>query len=77
MRVTVHFPDSMENDIREAARELGTSVSALTAAAVSRYICDERRKRCGEQVLGLAGTVSIPPGILMELERERAMDDRA
>ena len=76
MRVTVHLPDGIGNDLREAAIVEHTSVSALIAAAVRRYITDERRKRCGEQVLGLAGTVSVPPGILMELERGREADDR-
>jgi hypothetical protein len=35
-RVTVHLPDGMENDLREAALAEHTSVSANIAAAGSR-----------------------------------------
>lgn len=76
MRITVHLPAGIERGLREAASEEKISVSAFVAKAVRTVLESRTKRKYGEQVLALAGRARVSPGVLHELERERAGDDR-
>lgn len=38
MRITVHIPDSLENDIKRTSKNEGKSVSSLIAEATEYYL---------------------------------------
>ena len=77
MRITVHIPDKLENDIKTTAKGKKKSVSSLVAEAVQLYIRDIKRKQQGNNVLKLIGKAKLSPDILEELGSERAPNDRA
>jgi metal-responsive CopG/Arc/MetJ family transcriptional regulator len=76
MRVTVNIPDPLGEEVVDAAREEGVSVSALYARAVERYLQARLRERAIARVDALIGSAPVAPGALDELERERAASER-
>lgn len=76
MRVTVNIPDPLGEEVVDAAREEGISVSALYARAVERYLQARLRERAVARVDALIGSVQVAPDALDELERERAASER-
>ena len=75
MRLTVHFPDLLEREIKAAAKKEKKSISSFVAEAVNFYIKEARKKRFGEKVLQLKAKIS--PDILETLHSDRHADDRA
>lgn len=71
MRVTVHIPESVSNEIKRAAEKEKRSVSSFIAEATEYYLKEKRRKELGEKVLRLAGRVKISADALKQVEEER------
>lgn len=76
MRVTVNIPDPLGEEVVDAAREEGVSVSALYARAVERYLQARLRERAVARVDALVGSARGTPDTLEELKRERAASER-
>jgi hypothetical protein len=76
MRMTVHIPDNLEPKLREAARNEGISLSALTARVLESYIKQKRKIAAGNRLLRLINRNSVAPEAWEELDRGRH-DDRA
>ena len=79
MRITVHIPDSLENDIKRTSKNEGKSVSSLIAEATEYYLKEKKKKETGKRVLEIAGKVKVASDTLEELhsERKREKNDRA
>ena len=77
MRLTIHIPDTLEKEIKLSAQSEKKSVSSLVAEAVQYYIHDTKRKKQGKKILDLIGKAKLSPDILLELESERRVNDRA
>jgi antitoxin VapB len=79
VRITVHIPDSLENDIKKASKNEGKSVSSLIAEATEYYLKEKKKKEIGKRVLEIAGKVKVATDTLEELhsERKREKNDRA
>ena len=76
MRVTVHIPESVNNEIRRAAEKEKKSVSSFIAEAAKYYIREKRNRELGLKVLALAGKVKISGDALGYLEEGREEHDR-
>ncbi len=76
MRVTVHIPDDLGPKLKQAAKNEGLSISALTARALEDYLARRRKKAAGSRLLGLICRGSLTTDAWEELERGR-IDDRA
>jgi metal-responsive CopG/Arc/MetJ family transcriptional regulator len=77
MRVTVHIPESVNNEIRRTAEKERKSVSSFIAEAVQYYIREKKRREIGLRVLGLAGKVRISGDALRHIEEDRDEHDRS
>lgn len=79
MRITVHIPDSLENDIKKTSKNEGKSVSSLIAEATEYYLKEKKKKQIGKRILEIAGKVKVASDTLEELhsERKREKNDRA
>ena len=76
MRVTVHIPESVNNEIRRAAEKEKKSVSSFIAEAAKYYIREKRNRERGLKVLALAGKAKISSDALRYLEEGREEHDR-
>lgn len=76
MRITVHIPDSIGQEAEETAREEETSVSALFARAMERFLEERRRARAARRITALIGEAAVSPEALSEVVRDRARSDR-
>lgn len=76
MRVTVHIPENVSNEIKKTAEKEKKSVSSFIAEAVQYYITEKRRKELGLKVLALAGKTKISGDALKHLEEGREEHDR-
>ena len=76
MRVTVHIPESVSNEIKRTAGKEKKSVSSFIAEAVKYYIREKRRRELGLKVLELAGKARISGDVLKHLEEGREEHDR-
>ena len=77
MRITIHMPDALERELKNAAKHEKKSVSAMVAEAVQYYVHDKRRKKAGSRILALAGKARIAPDAILELDDGRDTGDRA
>ena len=71
MRITVHIPERMNEEIRRAAEKERKSVSSFIAEAVQYYIREKKRREIGLRVLDLAGKVRISGDALRRIEKCR------
>ena len=55
MRITVHIPDRLAEEIKTYAGNEKASVSSLAAEALEYYLTEKRKKALGLKVLELAG----------------------
>ena len=76
MRVTVHIPERVNDEIKRAAGKENKSVSSFIAEATQYYIKEKKRKELGLKVLGLAGKVKVSGDVLRHLEEGREEHDR-
>lgn len=76
MRITVHIPDPVGQDAEQAAREEETSVSALFARAMERFLEERRRARAARRITALIGEAEVSPEALEEVARDRGRSDR-
>jgi antitoxin VapB len=77
MRVTVHIPERVNNEIKRTAEKERKSVSSFIAEAVQYYIREKKRREIGLKVLDLAGKVRISGDALRHLEEGRDEHDRS
>mgnify|MGYP002393024232 FL=1 len=75
VRITVHIPDNIENELKINAANANKSVSSLVAEAITYYIRHKQRLELGNKMLDLAGKVKISSDAQKELESGR-IDDR-
>ncbi len=75
MRVTVHMPDEIGEDLRATARSRQMSVSALTATAVASYLQRMRKQEIGGRLLDLIDRNVVSADALSLLDEGRR-DDR-
>ena len=71
MRVTVHIPGRVNNEIKRTAEKERKSVSSFIAEAVQYYIREKKRREIGLRVLDLAGKVRISGDALRHIEKGR------
>ncbi len=71
MRVTVHIPENVNDEIKGAAKKEKKSVSSFIAGAAQYYIREKRRREVGLKVLALAGKAKISGDVLRHLEEGR------
>lgn len=76
MRITVHIPEPVGQEAKRAAREEETSVSALFARAMERFLEERRRARAAQRITALIGGAEVSPEALTEVVGERARSDR-
>ncbi len=76
MRVTVHIPENISNEIKRTAEKEKKSVSSFIAEAAQYYIREKKRKELGLKVLALAGKAKISGDALRHLEEGREEHDR-
>lgn len=77
MRITTHIPDELNAKLRRTAQREKTSVSAIVAEAVERYIVARERGRMAEEVLAVADGRGVAPDALEALRKERRRGARA
>ena len=77
MRVTVHIPERVNNEIKRSAEKEKKSVSSFIAEAVQYYIREKKRREIGLRVLDLAGKVKISGDALRHMEEGRDEHDRS
>ena len=77
MRVTVHIPERVNNEIKRTAEKERKSVSSFIAEAVQYYIREKKRREIGSRVLDLAGKVKISGDALRHIEEGRNERDRS
>lgn len=77
MRVTVHIPGPVGEEVEKAAQEEGVSVSALFARAVEKYLGERRRQSAIQRIGAWIGSAHVAPNALEELERDRERSDRS
>jgi len=77
MRITVHIPESVNNEIKRTAEKERKSVSSFIAEAVQYYIKEKKRREIGLKVLELAGKVRISGDALKHIEEGRDEHDRS
>ncbi len=75
MRLTIHLPENLGEELREAARSRRKSLSSLAAEAIRFYIREERKRRAIDLMLALAGKGNVAPDTLDELDRMRKEDE--
>lgn len=73
MRVTVHVPDPLGEEVEHLAASQGISVSSLYAEAVARHLQTLRREQAFRELDKLVGTPVAPDfeAQLAELRLER------
>ncbi len=76
MRVAIHIPESVSNEIKRAAGKEKKSVSSFIAEAARYYIRKKKRKELGLKVLALAGRAKISRDVLRNLKEGRQDHDR-
>ena len=76
MRITVHIPEKVNDEIKRAAEKEKKSVSSFIAEAAKYYIREKRNRELGLKVLALAGKVKISGDALRYLEEGREEHDR-
>jgi antitoxin VapB len=76
MRITVHIPESVNDEIKRAAGKEKKSVSSFIAEAAQYYIREKKRRELGLRVLALAGKAKISRDALRNLEEGREEHDR-
>ena len=78
MRITVHIPDSIANEMKIYADNERKSVSSVVADAVQHYISEKREGYLGTKVLEMAGKTKISNDVHNEIETGRInTDDRS
>ncbi len=75
MRITVHLPDKLAEEIKRYAKDEGVSVSRFVAKSLEEYIREGRKKKHAERILMMARENLVSDDALEELERGR-LDDR-
>jgi metal-responsive CopG/Arc/MetJ family transcriptional regulator len=71
VRITVHIPDKLAEEIKTYAGNEKTSVSSLTADALAYYLTEKRKKALGLKVLELAGKGCVTEDADAALEEGR------
>jgi len=74
MRITVHLPENLGEQIRMLARDEGVSVSRFVAKSLEQYLVENRRRKNAEKILNLAGKVRVSGEALKTLEEGRFED---
>jgi len=74
MRLTVHIPDEMKDEIKRAAQNEHTSLSSLVSEALRFYIYEQKKKALGQKVLDMVTPSGVAPDTHEELERGRDDD---
>jgi predicted transcriptional regulator len=77
MKITVHMPDTLEDQIRELARTSNCSISALVVEAVERYLQEARRRQMAQAVLDMADGTGVTPDALDALHAMRRENERS
>ncbi len=71
MRITVHVPNTLAEDIRRAAASERKSISRFVADAIQWYIREVRKRRSIERVLRIAGSAEVAEDVLEALQNAR------
>ena len=74
MRLTVHIPDEMKDEIKRAAHNEQKSMSSLVSEALRFYLHEQKKKALGQRVLDMVNTSVVTPDAHEELERGRDDD---
>ena len=74
MRITVHLPENLGEQIRMLARDEGVSVSRFVAKSLEQYLVENRRRKNAQKILNLAGKVRVSDEALKTLEEGRLED---
>ena len=77
MRITIHIPDELEQEIKTVAHYEKRSVSSLIAEATRDYLQIVNRRMHGNKILEIVKTAKVSPDALQVLHHERNSDDRA
>ena len=77
MRITIHLPNALEEEVKAIAQQEHKSISAFLAEAADYYIRNIQKKRAGEKMLELFGNTSVSSTVLETLQQGRNGDDRA
>lgn len=75
VRVTVHIPDDLGLELKQAAYREGLSVSAFAAKALESYLMRRQNKVAGARLLDLIGQAGASPDVRDEIDEGRE-DDR-
>jgi antitoxin VapB len=74
MRITVHLPENLGEQIKMLARDEGVSVSRFVAKSLEQYLVENRRRKHAQKILNLAGRVRVSDEALKTLEEGRLED---
>jgi metal-responsive CopG/Arc/MetJ family transcriptional regulator len=74
MRLTVHIPDEMKDEIKRAAQNEQKSMSSLVSEALRFYLYEQKKKALGQRVLTMINPSRVTPDVHEELERGRDDD---
>jgi len=74
MRITVHLPENLGEQIKMLARDEGVSVSRFVARSLEQYLVENRRRKNAQKILSLAGKVHVSDEALKTLEEGRLED---
>ena len=74
MRITVHLPENLGEQIKMLARDEGVSVSRFVAKSLEQYLVENRRRKNAQKILNLAGKVRVSDEALKTLEEGRLED---
>jgi hypothetical protein len=77
MRVTVRVPDKIVGELRTQAANEQRSISSPVAESIEYYIRERTRKNAPQNLIQLAGKVTVDQNVLKTLEEERGADDRS
>ena len=75
MRITVHIPDRLAEEIKTFAGNEKASVSSLAAEALEYYLTEKRKKALGLKVLELAGKDCVTKDAEKVIEEGRQEDE--
>ncbi|MBW1999539.1 MAG: ribbon-helix-helix protein, CopG family [Deltaproteobacteria bacterium] len=71
MRITIHLPDKLAEEVRAFARSEGISTSRFIATGLEKYLMESRKRKHAERILNLAGKVEVSDNALELLEESR------
>jgi metal-responsive CopG/Arc/MetJ family transcriptional regulator len=74
MRLTVHIPDEIKDELKRAAQNEQKSMSALVSKALRFYLHEQRKQALGQKVLDMVNPYDVAHDAHEELEKGRDDD---